>query len=238
MIPPQFPGQVADMIMQSPATSSAPNNAAGQRPASIARDLAKLRRLGRDRPVTLAEAAELFAERSALLLLLFLGLLGLMPSPGLPLGFLTGSLIVAIAGGMLLALLLRRDHGQALLPGMLARRELSSGFLDRFLRYMIPRLRWVERHFRPRLTWMLGGLGLALALLGIMIQAIGLALPIPFANAPFAVGIILIALGLLTRDGLGVLAGQTLGLISTGICVGLGLAAWRAGTGIADLLPW
>lgn len=222
------------MITQSPASS----NPAAQRPASIAHDLAKLRRLGRDRPVTLAEAAELFAERSALLLLLFLGLLGLMPSPGLPLGFLTGSLIVTVAGGMLLALLLRRDHGQAPLPAVLARRELSSSFLDRFLRYTIPGLRRLERHFRPRLTWMLGGLGLALALLGIMVQAIGLALPIPFANAPFAVGIILIALGLLTRDGLGVLAGQALGVISTGVCVGLGLAAWRAGSGIADLLPW
>ncbi|MBP7063530.1 MAG: exopolysaccharide biosynthesis protein [Ferrovibrio sp.] len=205
---------------------------------SVARDLSRLRRIGRDRPVTLQEASHIFADRSAPLLLLFLGLLGLMPSPGLPIGFIAGLLIITVAFGMLVRPLLPAGPARLRLPGILGRQSLPSPLLRRFMSHAIPGIRKLERHFRPRLTWLVGGFGLVLAMLGIILQAIGLALPIPFANAPFAIGIILIALGLLTRDGLGVLAGQALGLIAAGFFLTMGIAAVRAGTSLADLLPW
>ncbi len=219
---------------QKPQNTGKPEKTSG---GSVARDLSRLRQIGRDRPVTLQEAAEVFADRSTPLLLLFLGLLGLMPSPGLPVGFITGLLIIAVAFGMLVAPLLRRGNAPPRLPGMLARQQVPASLLRRFMGYAIPGIRKLERHFRPRLTWLVGGFGLVLAMLGIILQAIGLALPIPFANAPFAIGIVLIALGLLTRDGLGVLAGQALGLITAGFFLVLGVAAVRAGTSLTDWLP-
>lgn len=199
---------------------------------SIARDLARLRRHGRTRAMTLREATQVFAERSTPLLLLFLGLLGFVPSPGLPLGFITGILVICAAFG----LVLRPQHPP--IPGLLARRELPASLLRRFMLFAIPFVRKLERHFRPRMTWLVSGFGIGLSAFGLVVQGVGLALPIPFGNAPFALGIVLIALGLLTRDGLGALAGHLVGIVSTGVVVIVGVGLIRAGTDLTSLLPW
>lgn len=205
---------------------------APRRRPSIAGDLSRLRRHGRTRSLTLAEASAMFADRSTPLLLLFLGLLGFIPSPGLPLGLITGSLVVCIAVGMLLR------PGNPPIPGLLGRRRLSAGLLRKFMGFAIPFVRRLERRFRPRLTWVISGMGVAIAAIAIVIQGIGLALPLPFGNLPFALGIVLIALGLLTRDGLGVLAGHFVGIASTALFVTLGIGLVRAGTDLTDWLFW
>ncbi len=200
--------------------------------SSIAGDLARLRRHGRRHGVTLAEASAIVAQRSTPLLLLFLGLLGFVPSPGLPLGMITGSLVVCVAVGFLL----RPDRPA--IPGALGRRRLSPGLLHRFMRFAIPFVRRLERLFRPRLTWVVSGLGVGIAAVAIAIQGVGLALPLPFGNLPFALGIVLTALGLLTRDGLGALAGHLVGLASTGLFVMLGIGVVQAGTDLSGWLLW
>ena len=199
---------------------------------SIARDLARLHRASRGRSITLRDAIQHFAGRSSAFLLLFLGLLGFIPSPGLPLGLITGLLVVCAAAG----LVLHPKH--PLIPGILGRRVLPAGLLRRFMQFAIPFVRRLERHFRPRLAWAVSGFGILLAALAIAVQGIGLALPLPFGNAPFALGIVLTALGLLTRDGLGALAGHAVGLVSTGAFLALGIGAVRAGTDLTGLLPW
>ncbi|WP_341703691.1 exopolysaccharide biosynthesis protein [Ferrovibrio sp.] len=211
---------------------AAPSRQSGRRPPSIARDLSRLRCRGRTDGVTLQQAVDSFAGRSTPLLLLFLGLLGFVPSPGLPLGMITGLAIICFAFGMLLR------PGRPPIPAALARRHLSPGLLRRFMAFAIPFVRRLERWFRPRLRWAVSGLGLVLAALGIAVQAVGLALPLPFGNLPFALGIVLIALGLLTGDGLGALAGHAVGLASAAVFVGLGIGAVQAGHGLADYLPW
>jgi hypothetical protein len=199
---------------------------------SIARDLARLRRESRGRSITFREAIQHFAGRSTAFLLLFLGLLGFVPSPGLPLGMITGLLVICAAAGLVLR------PKQPLIPGILARRVLPAGLLHRFMQFAIPFVRRLERHFRPRLAWAVSGIGLLVAALAIMVQGVGLALPLPFGNVPFALGIVLTALGLLTRDGLGALAGHAVGIASTGLFVVLGAGALRAGADLTNLLPW
>jgi hypothetical protein len=76
------------------------------------------------------------------------------------------------------------------------------------------------------------------AVIGIVIQGVGLALPLPFGNVPFALGIVLIALGLLTRDGLGALAGHFVGIASMALFVILGIGLVRTGTNFTDWLFW
>lgn len=195
----------------------------------MAADLSRLRRHGRAEGMTVAEASQVVAQRSTPLLLLFLGLLGFIPSPGLPLGLIVGSLVVCIAVG----LLFRPDNPP--MPGLLGRRRLSAGLLRRFMAFAIPFVRRLERRCRPRMTWMVSGLGAVVAALGIVVQGIGLALPLPFGNVPFALGIVLTALGLLTRDGLGALAGHFIGIASTVLFVTLGAGLIRAG---ADFVAW
>jgi hypothetical protein len=201
----------------------------GVRRRSVAADLARLRRHGREDGMTLAEASGLVAQRSTPLLLLFLGLFGFIPSPGLPLGMIVGSLVVCVAIGLLV------QPDRPPIPGVLGRRRLSAGLLRRFMTFAIPFTRRLERRFRPRMTWAVSGAGVAVAAIGIAVQGVGLALPLPFGNLPFALGIVLIALGLLTRDGLGALAGHFVGIASMGLFVMLGVGAVRAGT---DLVFW
>lgn len=179
--------------------------------------------------MTLAEASSIVAQRSTPLLLLFLGLFGFIPSPGLPLGMIVGSLVVCVAIGLLV------QPDRPPIPRVLGRRRLSAGLLRRFMAFAIPFTRRLERRFRPRMTWAVSGAGVAVAAIGIAMQGIGLALPLPFGNLPFALGIVLIALGLLTRDGLGALAGHFVGIASMGLFVMLGVGAVRAGT---DLVFW
>lgn len=201
-------------------------------PHSIARDLARLSRKGRSEAISVHDAVALFADRSAPLLLLFLGLIGFIPSPGLPIGAVIGAVVICVAFSMLV-----RPH-KPLIPGFLGRRRLSPKLLRGVMRYAVPFVRRLERWFRPRLTWAISGLGLVLAVLGIAVQAIGLALPLPFGNTPFAFGIVLISLGLLTRDGLGALAGHAVGGLAAAIFIWLGFGAVKAGAALGDLLPW
>lgn len=201
-------------------------------PASIARDLSRLRRHGRTEGLTLQQATHILAHRSTPLLLLFLGLLGLLPSPGLPLGTVTGSLVICVALGMLLR------PGRPLIPGTLGRRRLPPGLLHKLMTFAIPFVRRLERYFRPRLTWLVSGFGLVLAALGIVLQGLWLAMPLPFGNLPFALGIVLISLGLLTGDGLGALVGHAVGLAGAAGFVVLGIGAVNAGASLTSLLPW
>ncbi len=182
--------------------------------------------------MTLADASGIVAQRSTPMLLLFLGLLGFIPSPGLPLGVIVGSLVVCVALGLL------AQPDKPPIPGLLGRRRLSAGLLRRFMTFAIPFIRRLERRFRPRMTWVVSGFGVVVAAIGIAIQGIGLALPLPFGNVPFAFGIVLTALGLLTRDGLGALAGHFVGIASMGLFVTLGAGLVRAGTGLTDWMIW
>src|SRR3546814_14055533 len=97
------------------------------------------------------DAVGLFADRSAPLLLLFLGLLGFIPSPGLPLGAVTGAVVICVA----LSMLLRPDR--PLIPDFLGRRKLPPKLLRRLMRYAVPLVRKLERWFRPRFTWAVTG---------------------------------------------------------------------------------
>jgi hypothetical protein len=213
-------------------TSDTSGGHGGAQRRSVAGDLARLRRHGREDGMTLAEASGIVAQRSTPLLLLFLGLLGFIPSPGLPLGMIVGSLVVCVAIGLLV------QPDRPPIPALLGRQRLSAGLLRRFMTFAIPFVRRLERRCRPRMTWMVSGLGAGVAALGILVQGIGLALPLPFGNLPFALGIVLIALGLLTRDGLGALAGHFVGIASMGLFVTLGIGLVRAGTGLTDWPFW
>ena len=77
------------------------------RPSSLALALSRLRRLGGDGGPTLAEAAACLGRSGRLAVFPLLAMLGMAPSPGLPLGAVCGTLIVWLALGCLL----RRPQG-------------------------------------------------------------------------------------------------------------------------------
>ena len=98
------------------------------RPSSLALTLARLRRLGGAGGPTLAEAVASLGRSGRLVVFPLLAMLGMAPSPGLPLGAVCGSLIVWLALGCLL------QRPQGALPDGLGRRRIPGSVLRAGLR--------------------------------------------------------------------------------------------------------
>ena len=90
-------------------------------------------------------------------------------------------------------------------------------------RYAVPPLEWIERLSRPRWTWLAQRerpIGFVCFVLSLV-----LFLPIPFLNAAPAIALVLIALGMIQRDGIVVALGLFAAFLVAAIFAGLaGLA--------------
>lgn len=114
------------------------------------------------------------------------------------------------------------------LPRVLSARSMSHADFAALVRRITPWLQRGERLLRPRLCW------LALPPLEFVIGAVCLLLaivvllPIPLGNILPALAISLLALGVVERDGLWVLAGLSLGVVAAGVVSGVIFAAIKA----------
>lgn len=93
------------------------------------------------------------------------------------------------------------------LPARARRRALSMTMLDKVLRLLVRRTRWLTRLTRRR--WELG-IQPRLVGLGVVLLALALALPLPLpgSNLIFLVPLFIYAIGILERDGLWILLGH------------------------------
>jgi hypothetical protein len=171
--------------------------------------------------IALGDVLAALGDRAFGALLLILSIPNVLPVPGLSTA--TGVPMVLIGAQM--------AFGRS---GLWLPRRVTALTLDRdaflaVLRRARPWAERVERHLRPRLSVMVGaraerGLGLAVVALATV-----LALPIVFGNQPPAFAIALIALGLIERDGVFVLAGLGSGLIALAIVAAVLLGLGKAG---------
>jgi hypothetical protein len=153
-------------------------------------------------------------DRSFGLTLLVMAIVALMPgaSP------LVGVLIAWPAIQLILG------HEEAVLPRLLARREVSVDRLARLIAVVAPRLAWIERLIRPRLPNLFETTrpmtGTAMLLLGL-----SLILPVPFTHVVPALVIMMLALAYLEEDGLALLLALFAALCSLAMTAG---AVWGA----------
>ena len=172
-------------------------------PRKLSEELAELRQSAGERAITLREVIYTLGGRAYLLLVLLLALpfVTPIPLPGLSTPF--GLAIALIA--------LRLSLGQRPWLSMnLQRKELPAGFISKLFGVAEKVLWFMEKFLRPRLTFLtdtplLVQMHAVLMLLAAL--ALLLPLPIPFTNSFPAWTLLLLAAGLLERDGGFILAG-------------------------------
>lgn len=200
-------------------------------PPKLSVELARLRDQAAERAVTLREVIYTLQGRAYLLLVLLLALpfITPIPLPGLSTPF--GLAILLIAA--------RLSLGQKPWLSMkLQRKELPAGFLRKLFAVAGRVLRFLEKFLRPRLTFvtdtpLLAQLHAVLMLLAALVLL--LPLPIPFTNSFPAWTILLLAAGLLERDGLFILAGYLVFIAGVFYFIFLGEAT---ATLLHELVQW
>ena len=176
--------------------------------------------------ITLRDLLAMMGESGLLLLCAFLSLPFLFPVsiPGVSTVF--GAGIVLISAAITLNRL-------PWLPAKVADRRLESGKLRPVLERGVTFLRKFDRFFKPRMVSLTSGAvmnrvnGLVLMGAGVLLMApLGL---IPFSNTLPGVAILLLAAGISQRDGLIVLAGYVMVVLTIVYFAALAFLAYSAG---------
>jgi hypothetical protein len=116
------------------------------------------------------------------------------------------------------------DREQLLLPKSLLNRRLPGRLVKRIVRSMLPTVRRIDRFAQKRASILTGTAGRRLAGLAVSLLAFLIALPVPGTNAPLALTVFIIAMGLIRGDGLLIAAGLVLTVVATALMGGAALA--------------
>jgi len=181
----------------------------------LSTDLETLHARLKDRALTLAELKQALRGRGPAILLILLALpFCFVAIPGLSMPF---GIAICLIGARLAI------GREPWLPHFIMRRRLSTARSAQLLTGAIKVARQLEKFVRPRLAFLHAGPGmLRLIGLGIVIASLGLMLPlpIPFSNSIPAWAVVLLAIGMMEKDGLCVLLGH-LTAMGTWIFIGL-----------------
>ena len=108
------------------------------------------------------------------------------------------------------------------LPKPVGRRTIARDKLQKGVKRILPWVQRLERVVKPRLAFLTGRAGTAVAGVVCTLMAVVLVLPLPFANLFPALTVLVVSLGLTRRDGLAVIVGlMLLGAAVTGVVWGL-----------------
>jgi hypothetical protein len=181
----------------------------------LSADLEALHTRMKDRSLTLGELKQALKDRGSAMLLVLLALpfcFVAIPGLSMPFGIAIGCIGACMAIGR-----------EPWLPRFIMHRRLSTAWSNHLLTGAIKVARKLESFVRPRLDFLhagptmlrLIGLGVVIASLGLMLP-----LPIPFSNSIPAWAVVLLAIGLMEKDGLCVLLGH-LTVVATWVFIGL-----------------
>ncbi len=143
--------------------------------------------------------------------------------------------ISAVLGAPLLLLTAQMMLGlhRPWLPGFLRRRSHKRSSFDALDGRIVPRLVRVEAMVRPRLLPLTGAWGQRLiGAVGVVLAAI-IFLPVPFGNSLPGLALVLMAVGLLSRDVLTVVVGGLIGVVGLAVVSGFLYAAAAAAMALA-----
>jgi hypothetical protein len=194
-------------------------NAEPVRPLSVLQESLE-RELTGDR-VTIRALLCTLGRKSTELVLMLLSLPAIVPTPGIPAGLIFGTALSLVA----LQILIKAKRVS--LPHPIERLEFSRSRLLDIVTRANGKMAFVERRLRERWLSFLSptsvkALALLLVLMGVLI-----ALPIPFGNVLPGIASLLVALGLMSRDGLVVAVGVGFGFLALSTFLVLVVGSWR-----------
>jgi hypothetical protein len=177
------------------------------KPKKLSEEVAGLRDRFAAGPLTLGEAVMVLQGRAWTLVLILLALPFITP---IPIPFLSTPLGLAIA-----LIAVRLALGQKpWLPERLLAKPLPPGFFGAMLKFSGRVLRVLEKFLQPRAAWLAETpvfMRLHAGMIMLAALVLLLPLPVPFTNAFPAWVILLIAGGLLERDGVAIILGYVAG---------------------------
>jgi len=161
--------------------------------------------------ITLKELVVAFHERGFGFLLFFFALPAALPLPGLGI-----NTIIALPLILLTAQQAMGRH-TIWMPQKIANKSISQKTVIGFTDKAAPWIKRLEFFIRPRLGFITQGL--FSNIIGVMgfIMAFAVAVPLPLTNTVPSLGIALMAIGVLMRDGLAVIIGALIGLLWVGM---------------------
>ncbi len=112
------------------------------------------------------------------------------------------------------------------LPAWIEKRYIKRSVLAKIITKANPWLKKIENRMQPRMTYI--SVHTWERIIGIFsfVFALAVALPIPLVNFPPGLGILVMSLGLLNRDGVTILIGMIIGTIGIGITMIILVMLW------------
>lgn len=198
----------------------------------ISSDLRGLLDRANNGPLSLHEIEQHLKDRGYALLVLFLAAPFPIPNiPGLSVPF---GIAIALIGW---AFMIRRRPS---LPDRVMKTTLEYSTLQKVVPFIARFMERLERWTKPRLKWLATGPSMT-SIIGLGILSGGfflsLPLPIPLTNGPPALSIIFLVVGMLCRDGVMVIIGYILGVLSwvyLGLWLYFGKILWPIVNGWID----
>lgn len=161
-------------------------------------------------------------DRGFALLVVLLGLPNCLPMPP-PIPLICGILLMVIAIQMLLGL------RAPWLPSSLMERQIDRRLVEAATARAMPWLARIERISQPRLAFLQQAIALRLVGAALLCLALGLLVAAPFVGQiPIGLGVCLIGLGLVERDGLLMIAGCVAGAVGLMLSAGFAYAVLQA----------
>ena len=178
---------------------------------------------------TLGQLLALLGEHATALVLLVFSIPAIIPTPGLPAGFIFGTALALLAAQLVIG------ADRFYLPARLARISIPHRLLQGMAVRLGPKLGVLETWLKPRGQVLTGKGALRPLGLFIFVMAVLIALPIPFGNVLPGLAIFFIALGLAQRDGVAVAGGLLFGVAAIAFTAIILLGGWWL---ISDWFGW
>lgn len=116
------------------------------------------------------------------------------------------------------------------LPMWLEKKIIKRENLEKLVTKATPWLKKIEERMQPRMTYISVRTWERIIGIFAFVFTVSIALPIPLTNFPPGWGILVMSLGLLSRDGLTILIGMIIGTIGIGITMIILIMLWMGMT--------